>query len=68
MDQRLGFIVAWREGEESMAALRRHFGISRKTGHKRWARYRSEGASGLEDRPRTPHSKPRALAAADGHC
>src|SRR5918996_2053202 len=62
MDQRLGFIVARREGEESMAALCRHFGISRKTGHKWWARYCSEGASGLEDRPRAPHSNPRALA------
>jgi len=62
MDQRIGFIVACREGEESVAALCRHFGISRKTGHKWWARYRAEGACGLEDRPRAPHSNPRALA------
>jgi transposase len=61
MDQRLGFIVACSAGEESMAALCRHFGISRKTGHKWRARYRSEGASGLEDRPRAPHSNSRAL-------
>ncbi len=62
MDQRIGLIVACREGEESMAALCRHFGISRKTGHKGWARYRAEGAARLGDRPRAPHRNPRALA------
>jgi putative transposase len=61
MDQRIGFIVARRQGEESMATLCRHFGISRKTGHKWWARYQAEGAAGLEDRPRAPHSNPRAI-------
>ena len=34
MDQRMGFIVAHEAGDESVAALCRHFGISRKTGHK----------------------------------
>jgi putative transposase len=61
MDQRIGFIVACSAGEESMAALCRHFGISRKTGHKWLARYRAQGAVGLEDRPRAPHTNPRAL-------
>src|SRR5918996_4415432 len=62
MDQRLGFIVARREGEESMAALCRHFGISRKTGHKWRARYRSGGGSGLEDPPPAPPSHTPALS------
>lgn len=61
MDQRIGFVVACREGEESVAVLCRHFGISRKTGHKWLARYRAEGAAGLEDRPRTPHTHPYAV-------
>ena len=61
MDQRIGLIVARQEGEESMAALCRHFGISRKTGHKWWARYQAAGAAGLEDRPRAPHRNPRAI-------
>ena len=63
MDQRIGFIVACREGEESMAVLCRHFDISRKTGHKWLARYRSEGAGGLEDRPRAPLTNPRTIGA-----
>ena len=61
MDQRMSFIVACLNGEESLAALCRHFGISRKTGHKWLQRYRSEGAAGLEDRSRAPHSNARAL-------
>ncbi len=32
MDQRMGFIVACLEGEESVAALCRHFGISPQDG------------------------------------
>ena len=47
MDQRMSFIAACLDGEESIAALCRHFGISRKTGHKWLARYRCEGAGGL---------------------
>ena len=61
MDQRIGFIVARRQGEESMATLCRHFGISRETGHKWWARYQAEGAAGLEDRSRAPQRNPRAI-------
>ncbi len=62
MDQRMGFIVACSEGEESMATLCRHFGISRKTGHKWLSRYRTDGAGGLLDRSRAPLSNARALA------
>jgi putative transposase len=62
MDQRMGFIAGCLEGDESIAGLCRHFGISRKTGHKWLARYRAEGAPGLVDRSRAPLCNPRALA------
>ena len=62
MDQRMSFIAACLEGDESIAALCRHFAISRKTGHKWLSRYRAEGAGGLVERSRAPHSNARALA------
>jgi len=34
MEQRVEFILAWKKGELSMAALCRSFGISRQTGYK----------------------------------
>jgi putative transposase len=61
MDQRIGLIVACLAGEESMAALCRHFGISRKTGHKWLARYRADGVAGLADRSRAPSSNALAI-------
>jgi hypothetical protein len=64
MDQR---IVACLAGEESVAVLCRHFGISRKTGHELWARYRSEGASVSRIGRARRTGIPRALAAA-AHC
>lgn len=63
MDERLGFVTSWLAGEESVSSLCRHFGISRKTGHKWLGRYRAEGVAGLEDRSRAPQTNPRELAA-----
>jgi transposase InsO family protein len=61
MDQRLQFIAACLERLESMSALCRQYGISRKSGDKWLRRYRAEGPAGLEDRSRAPHSNARAL-------
>jgi transposase InsO family protein len=61
MDQRLRFIAACLEGLESLSALSRQYGISRKIGDKWLRRYRAEGPAGLEDRSRRPHSNSRAL-------
>ncbi len=58
MDERMSFIAACLSGEESVSSLCRHFGISRKTGHKWLSRYRSEGAAGLSDRSRAPCRHP----------
>ena len=58
-DEREAFIAAWQEGEETVAALAHHFGVSRKTAHKFINRFRAAGADGLLDRsraPRAPHN------------
>ena len=64
MTEKLRFIVAAEAEEESLALLCRQFGISRKTGYKWLARYRAEGASGLDDRSRAPQRRPQAVSAA----
>ena len=58
-NEREAFIAAWQEGEETVAALAQHFGVSRKTAHKFINRFRAAGADGLLDRsraPRAPHN------------
>jgi transposase InsO family protein len=44
----------------------RRFGVSRKTGYKWFARYRSVGVEGLSDRSRAPLNHPQAMTAAIG--
>jgi transposase InsO family protein len=61
MSERMRFIVAVDEGEVTMAAACRQFGISRKTGYKWLARYRQEGIAGLADRSRAPQHCPHAV-------
>jgi transposase InsO family protein len=53
MEERLRFVARRLEGE-SMTALCREFGISRKTGHKLVARWKDHGVEALSDRPRRP--------------
>jgi putative transposase len=54
MDEKLKFIARLLEGEK-MAPLCREFGISRKTGHKLWNRYREMGNEALIAQKRTPY-------------
>jgi putative transposase len=54
MDERIQFLSAYLRQEQSLAALCREYGISRKTGHKWVGRYLAEGLPGLEDRSRAP--------------
>ncbi len=61
MDQRMSFVVASLHGVENFSELCRHFGISRKTGYKWLARYKTEGVAGLADRSRTPRGNSRTL-------
>ena len=61
MDERLRFIAALLEGDETFSGLCLEYGISRKTGYKWFGRYGRDGVSGLKDRSRAPHTNPRAL-------
>lgn len=60
VDERIRFIVAVNESDESFSELCRQFGISRKTGYKWCQRYEEFGPAGLEDRPPVPRSCPHA--------
>lgn len=53
LEERLRFVARRLEGE-AMTDLCREFGISRKTGHKIFARYKEHGLEALGDRPRRP--------------
>ncbi len=53
MDERMRFVIRLNDGE-TMAALCREFGISRKTGYKIFERYEQCGLEGLSDRVRRP--------------
>ena len=64
MDERMRFVFAVEEDEETMAALCRRFGVSRQNGYKWLARYREEGAAGLFDRSRAPLTRPQEVSAA----
>jgi transposase InsO family protein len=57
VDLRIEFIARLKKGER-MTDLCRHYGISRKTGHKLKKRYEQLGAHGLFDQSRAPHCIP----------
>ena len=63
LDQRMSFIVAYRQGEDSLAAVCRRFGVSTKTGRKWARRYLESGPEGLRDRSRAPLHHPNAVGA-----
>ena len=54
VDERLRFVARLLDGEK-MAPLCAEFGISRKTGHKIFTRYKDAGVHGLTDRSRRPY-------------
>jgi len=58
MSERIRFVTRLEEGE-SISELAREFGISTKTAHKFWSRWKAEGVEGLRDRShaveRIPH-------------
>jgi transposase len=59
-NERIRFVVAALRGEESTSAVCRRFGISRKTGYKWLARYKSVGSlSELCEQSRRPRQNPR---------
>jgi transposase InsO family protein len=62
-DERLRFVLACLDEEDSMAALCRRFGISRPVGYKWLARYKECGPAGLAELSRAPHAHPNQVAA-----
>src|SRR2546429_1931980 len=60
-DERLRFVLACLEEEDSMAALCRRFGISRRVGYKWVSRYKECGPAGLGERSRAPHTHPNQV-------
>jgi putative transposase len=63
MDERWEFIREYETELFTMTDLAEQYGISRKTGYKWLARYRGDGAPGLQDRSRRPHVSPHATDA-----
>lgn len=61
VDQRMEFVVRRQRGE-SMSELCREFGISRKTGHKLFNRFKDGGAMALFDESRAPKRIPHRTA------
>jgi transposase InsO family protein len=61
VNERMRFVLRLEDGER-ITDLCREFGISRKTGHKLWARYKAEGPTGLYDQSRKPDRSPRRIA------
>ena len=60
VEERMRFIGRLLDGEK-MAPLCREFGISRKTGHKIWNRYKDCGLDALTDRSRRPYRQANQL-------
>jgi putative transposase len=63
VDERMRFVMAVAEHEESFAAVCRRFGVSRRIGYKWLGRYEEDGVEGLLDHSRAPHAHPQALTA-----
>jgi putative transposase len=63
VDERMRFVMAAEEGEDSFAAICRRFGVSRRIGYKWIERYRQSGVEGLLDRSRAPLHHPQAMTA-----
>ena len=62
LNERVRFIAAMLEAEESFSELCERFEISRKQGYKWRARYEAGGPEALADQSRAPHSHARAVS------
>ena len=62
VEERMRFVLAVEEWQESFAAVCRRFGVSRRTGYKWLGRYQQAGVEGLLDHSRAPRHHPHAIA------
>ena len=60
--ERIKFVTAIYDTDDSITDVCERSGISRQKGHKWLARYAQSGSEGLADRSRRPHSNSRAIA------
>lgn len=58
MDQKILFVSDYLRQTDTVSALCRRYGISRKTGYKWIGRYAAQGAEGLFERSRAPSGHP----------
>jgi len=54
VSERVRFISAWLDGDESVTGLAARFGVSRKTAYKWIGRYKADGPAGLAERSSAP--------------
>jgi len=60
-EERMKFIVTWKQGGWSLTDLCREFNISRVTGYKYLRRYKLFGLEGLKDRSKRPKRHPKTI-------
>lgn len=60
MKERLQLVSLYETGTYTVTDLAQHFRVSRKTVHKWLGRFADEGVSGLDERSRAPHRRPKA--------
>jgi transposase InsO family protein len=53
-EERMKFVIAWKQGDWTMSDLCREFGISRVTGYKYLEQYEKYGIEGLMDKSKAP--------------
>ena len=63
MSERVKWVAAMLEAEETLGEICERFGISRKQGCTWKERYEKGGVQALVDRSRAPHSHPQAVPA-----
>ena len=63
MSERVKFIAAYLENDDTFTDLCARFGVSRKTGYKWVDRYEDGGVEALAERSRSPKSHPHAVPA-----
>lgn len=60
-EERMKFVVAWKQGGWTLSDLCREFNISRVTGYKYLERYNLFGLEGLKDRSKKPKRHPKTI-------
>jgi len=60
-EERMKFVIAWKQGGWTMTDLCEEFGISRVTGYKYLEQYKSEGLDGLKNKSRAPKKQAKSV-------